>query len=375
MSRYWNLDRVMRFVLTSLGIGLSLFLVYYLRGVLFPFFAAFLLAYIVDPIVNWLQKKVKHRVIAVVIVLIAVILVLFGIGKFFIPQIVREVQTLGTLITRLFTDSEWSSRLNEILPANLLDSVRSMISWDKLAGAMQRLDFWSEVQSIASKVLPGAWGVLSYTGTIVVWFSSGAVIFMYLVFIMLDMHKLRSGALSMFPKRMRKDASLFAKETDKFMGNYFRAQALVALIVGILYAVGFGVMGLPMGVAFGLFSGALNMIPYMQLTTIPVALLLAVVYALNTGLPFWEVALIIGTIYLVVQVVEDFFLVPRIVGKSMDLPPVGILLSISVWGKLLGFLGLLVAIPFTCLCLVYVKKFHERTGALEEEKVEPPPEA
>ena len=214
MSRYWNLDRVMRFVLGSVAVGLSVFLVYYLRGVLFPFFAAFLLAYIVDPIVNWLQKKVKHRVNAVIIVLIAVLLILFGFGKFFIPQIVREVQTLGVLITRLFTDSEWSSRLNEILPANLLDSIRSMISWDKLASAMQRLDFWTEVQNIASKVLPGAWGVLSYTGTIVVWFSSAAIIFMYLVFIMLDMHKLRSGALGMFPKRMRKDASLFAKETD-----------------------------------------------------------------------------------------------------------------------------------------------------------------
>ena len=232
MSRYWNLDRVMRFVLWSLGIGLSVFLVYYLRGVLFPFFAAFLLAYIVDPIVNWIQKKVKHRIIAVAIVLVVVLLALFGFAKFFIPQIVQEVRTLGVLITRLFTDSEWSSRLNEILPANLLDSVRSMISWDKLASAMQRLDFWSEVQNIASKVLPGAWGVLSYTGTVVVWFSSAAVIFMYLVFLMLDMHKLRTGALAMFPKRMRKSASLFAKETDKFMGNTSVLRRWSALLSG-----------------------------------------------------------------------------------------------------------------------------------------------
>ena len=375
MSRYWNLDRVMRFVLTTLGVLVALGLVYYLRGVLFPFIAAFLIAYIVDPIVNKLQKLVKKRVIAVIIVLLAFALILFGVGKIFIPQIVREVQTLGTLIARMFTDSEWSSRLNEFLPANLWETVREMISWDKLAAAMQHMDFWSEVQSIASKVLPGAWGVLSYTGTVAVWFSSAAIIFMYLVFIMLDMHKIRLGVLNAFPHRLRRQASLFAADTDKFMGNYFRAQALVALIVGILYAIGFGVMGLPMGVAFGLFSGALNMIPYMQLTTIPLALLLAVVHALNTGLPFWEVAIIIGSIYLVVQVIEDFFLVPRIVGGSMDLPPVGILLSLSIWGKLLGFLGLLVAIPFTCICLVYLKRFHEKTAESEANEVEPPPEA
>lgn len=375
MSRYWNLDRVMRFVLCSLGVVVALSLVYYLRGVLFPFIAAFLIAYIVDPIVNKLQKVVKKRVIAVIIVLLAFALILFGVGKVFIPQIVHEVQTLGTLIARMFTDSEWSSRLNNVLPANLWETVRSMVSWDKLAAAMQHMDFWSEVQNIASKVLPGAWGVLSYTGSVVVWFSSAAIIFMYLVFIMLDMHKLRNGVLLTFPKRFRKQASLFASETDKFMGNYFRAQALVALLVGILYAIAFGIMGLPMGVAFGLFSGALNMIPYMQLTTIPLALLLAVVHALNTGLPFWEVAIIIASIYLVIQVIEDFFLVPHIVGKSMDLPPVGILLSLSIWGKLLGFLGLLVAIPFTCICLVYLKKFHEISEAANASEVEPPPEA
>lgn len=375
MSKHWTLDRVMRFILWTVGLGISLALVYYLRGVLFPFFAAFLIAYIVDPIVNKLQTLVKKRVIAVVIVLLAFALILFGVGKLFIPQIVHEVRTLGVLIARMFTDSEWSSRLNEFLPANLWETVREMVSWDKLAAAMQHMDFWSEVQSIASKVLPGAWGVLSYTGTVAVWFSSAAIIFMYLVFIMLDMHKIRNGILNAFPVRFRRKASLFAMDTDKFMGNYFRAQALVALIVGILYAIGFGVMGLPMGVAFGLFSGALNMIPYMQLTTIPLALLLAVVHALNTGLPFWEVALIIGSIYLVVQVIEDFFLVPRIVGGSMDLPPVGILLSLSIWGKLLGFLGLLVAIPFTCICLVYLKRFHEHTAEVESTEVGPPPEA
>lgn len=375
MTKYWNLDRVMRFVLWSLGIVASLCLVYYLRGVLFPFFAAFLIAYIVDPIVNKLQKLVKRRIVAVIIVLLAFALILFGIGRLFIPQVVNEVRTLGTLIARMFTDSEWSSRLNEILPANLWETIKSMVSWDKLAAAMQHMDFWSEVQSIAAKVLPGAWGVLSYTGTVAVWFSSAAIIFMYLVFIMLDMHKIRLGVLNAFPHRFRRKASLFAADTDKFMGNYFRAQALVALIVGILYAIGFGVMGLPMGVAFGLFSGALNMIPYMQLTTIPLALLLAVVHGLNTGLPFWEVAIIIGSIYLVVQVIEDFFLVPRIVGGSMDLPPVGILLSLSIWGKLLGFLGLLVAIPFTCICLVYLKRFHDKTAEASAAEVGPAPEA
>ncbi|WP_290744856.1 AI-2E family transporter [Fibrobacter sp. UBA4309] len=365
----------MHFILIVLGTVVALLLVNYLRGVLFPFFAAFLMAYIADPLVTKLTVKVKHRIIAVLIVLLGAILVIGGCLRVFVPMVVSEVRNLGVLISKMFNDSEWSARIANLMPGDLYQTIRGMISWEQLAGAMQSLDFWNEVQNVASKVLPGAWGVLSYTGSIFLWFSGAAIIFMYLVFIMLDMPKLRKGVLNLVPTRLKRDASSFAHETDKFMGTYFRAQSLVALTVGILYAIAFGVMGLPMGVAFGLFSGALNMIPYMQLTTIPLALLLALAYSLNTGMPFWEVALIIGVIYLVIQVIEDFFLVPRIVGKSMNLPPVGILLSISIWGKLLGFLGLLVAIPFTCLCLVYIEKLQQRAREARTTKAGPPSEA
>lgn len=360
-------------ILVLFTVGVSL--VYYLRGVLFPFFAAFLIAYIVDPIVNSLQKKVKHRIIAVIIVLLVAGLAIAGALRLFIPLVIDEVRNLGVLIAKMFNDSEWSSRIETLMPGGLYETIHSLVSWDQLAVSMQHLDFWREVQNVAGKVLPGAWGVLSYTGTVVLWFSGAAVIFMYLVFIMLDMPKLRRGLYSLVPERFQDNAISFAKETDRFMGTYFRAQSLVALTVGTLYAIGFGIMGLPMGVAFGLFSGALNMIPYLQLTTIPLALVLAVVHALNTGMPFWEVALIICSIYLVVQVIQDFFLVPHIVGGSMNLPPVGILLSLSIWGKLLGFLGLLVAIPFTCLCLVYLKKLPKNRFDDDLDSPEPPPEA
>lgn len=375
MIKHWNLDKVMHFLKILVLFTVGMLLIYYLRGVLFPFFAAFLIAYIVDPIVNRLQKTVKHRIIAVIIVLLVAGLAIAGALRLFIPLVIGEVQNLGVLIAKVFNDSEWAARIEKLMPGGLYETIQSLISWEQLSASMQHLDFWKEVQNIAGKVLPGAWGVLSYTGTIVLWFSGAAVIFMYLVFIMLDMPKLRRGLYSLVPERFQDNAISFAKETDRFMGTYFRAQSLVALTVGTLYAIGFGIMGLPMGVAFGLFSGALNMIPYLQLTTIPLALVLAVVHALNTGMPFWEVALIICSIYLVVQVIQDFFLVPHIVGGSMNLPPVGILLSLSIWGKLLGFLGLLVAIPFTCLCLVYLQKLPKNRFDDDLDMPEPPPEA
>ena len=375
IKRAWTIDRVMRFLFMATGLGILLWILNYLSAVLVPFFAAFLVAYIFDPLVCKIQNKVEYRIVAVAIVLSVMILVVGGALWIFIPMVVGEVRHLGVLIQKLFSDSTWMERLSAFIPQDLWCEFKSLISWDKVAEAMQSLDFWNAAQSVAGKILPSAWGVLTKTSSLVMWLSGVGLIFMYLVFIMLDMPKLREGVRNLFPRRYKEDASEFAQEMDRFMGNYFRAQSFVALSVGILYAIGFGAIGLPMGVAFGLFSGALNMVPYLQLTTIPLALLLAVVYALEKGMPFWEVAIIVLGIYLLVQLIQDLFLVPKIVGSSMNLPPVGILLSLSIWGKLLGFLGLIVAIPFTCLCLVYLEKIQKRADAIVESDVEPPPEA
>ena len=375
IKRIWTIDRVMRLLFMATGLGILLWILNYLSTVLAPFFAAFLMAYIFDPLVCKIQNKVKYRVVAVAIVISMMVLVIGGAMWIFIPMVVGEIRHLGALIQKLFSDSTWMERLSAFVPQDLWREFRSLISWDKVAVAMQSLDFWNAAQSVAGKVLPSAWGVVTKTSSLVMWLSGVGLIFMYLVFIMLDMPKLRKGVKNLFPTRYKQGASEFAMEMDRFMGSYFRAQSFVALSVGILYAIGFGVIGLPMGVAFGLFSGALNMIPYLQLTTIPLALLLAVVYALEKGMPFWEVAIIVLVIYLVVQLIQDMILVPKIVGSSMNLPPVGILLSLSIWGKLLGFLGLIVAIPFTCLCLVYIEKIQKKADAIVESDVEPPPEA
>ena len=375
IKRIWTIDRVMRLLFMATGLGILLWILNYLSAVLAPFFAAFLMAYIFDPLVCKIQNKVKYRVVAVAIVISMMVLVIGGAMWIFIPMVVGEIRHLGVLIQKLFSDSTWMERLSAFVPQDLWREFRSLISWDKVAVAMQSLDFWNAAQSVAGKVLPSAWGVVTKTSSLVMWLSGVGLIFMYLVFIMLDMPKLRKGVKNLFPTRYKQGASEFAMEMDRFMGSYFRAQSFVALSVGILYAIGFGVVGLPMGVAFGLFSGALNMIPYLQLTTIPLALLLAVVYALEKGMPFWEVAIIVLVIYLVVQLIQDMILVPKIVGSSMNLPPVGILLSLSIWGKLLGFLGLIVAIPFTCLCLVYIEKIQKKADAIVESDVEPPPEA
>lgn len=375
MRRAWTVDRIMQNLIVVLAIGAILWGLNYMSGVLTPFFAAFLLAYILDPLVTKLQKKVRHRIIAVIIVIVGFFAVVLGAGYVFIPMVVGEVRHLGVLIPKMFSDSTWVSRISSVMPGDLWTSIKGMISWDKVAAYMRSIDFWKSVQSVANNILPSAWGLLAKGSNVVAWISGTALVCMYLIFIMLDMPKILHAIVSLFPNKYRGGLSDFSKEVDKFMGSYFRAQSLVALCVGILFAISFALVGLPMGVAFGLLIGVLNMVPYLQLTSIPLAFLLAVVHALETGMPFWEVCLIVTFIYLLIQVIQDFILVPKIVGGSMNLPPVGILLSISIWGKLLGFLGLIVAIPFTCICLVYVDKIQKKAEAVVDEITGPGPEA
>ncbi|MCF0223610.1 MAG: AI-2E family transporter [Fibrobacter sp.] len=359
MIKIWTLDKVMKATGIVLGAVVLLSVLYYLRDVLTPFFTAFMLAYIMDPLVCRVQKLVKHRIIAIVIVLLVAFSLVAGILWFLVPMVVEEMRHLGDLVPKIFNDSVWKERISSILPAEIWSLLQEEISWNTVASTLKEADAWHTVQSAAEKVLPGALGFLTKGSHFLLWFSGLFLVFMYLVFSMLDMPKIRKTVLGMTPRRFTNGLRGFGKDVDRFMGNYFRAQSLVALCVGVLYAVGFAIMGLPMGIAFGLVSGALNMVPYLQLATIPIALLLAVVFALERNMPFWEVALIVLAIYGVVQVIQDLFLVPKIVGSSMNLPPVGILLSLSIWGKLLGFLGLVVAIPFTCICIVYFKKIQQ----------------
>ncbi len=141
------------------------------------------------------------------------------------------------------------------------------------------------------------------------------------------------------------------------MNHYFRGQALVAFIVGIMFCIGFSIIGLPMAVLLGLFIGLLNMVPYLQLISLVPATLLCLVYSVDTDVDFWHIWWSCMAVYIIVQLIQDFFLTPKIMGKAMGLNPAIILLSLSVWGTLLGFIGLIIALPLTTLLMAYYDNY------------------
>lgn len=141
------------------------------------------------------------------------------------------------------------------------------------------------------------------------------------------------------------------------MNRYFRGQAFVALCVGILFSIGFLIIDFPLAIGLGLFIGALNLVPYLQIIGFIPTIVLAILKAADTGGNFWIIIASALAVFIIVQVIQDGFIVPRVMGKITGLNPAIILLSLSIWGSLMGMLGMIIALPLTTLMLSYYQRF------------------
>jgi predicted PurR-regulated permease PerM len=148
------------------------------------------------------------------------------------------------------------------------------------------------------------------------------------------------------------------------MNNYFRGQLLIATLVGVLFAIGFTIINLPVAIGLGLFIGLLNIVPYLQIIGIVPTTILVLLKSAETGQNFWVILLSAFIVFCVVQSIQDLILTPKIMGKAMRLNPAVILLSLSIWGTLLGFIGLIIALPLTSLLLSYYKRYVVKEGSL-----------
>ena len=329
----------------------------YLGDVLIPFAVALLLAYLADPLVRLAQRKIPNRFAAVFLCLLGLVCLTVLVAWLLVPAVVREMADLGRLLSRLAEDANLANRAASVLPPDLWREIKSYASEEEVRGFLQSGDSWRMAGTALRKILPGAWGVVSGLGGFVAALAGLAAVGLYFVFLLLDFHKVRGGWSALVPPAHRDRVVAFAREFDAAMSRYFRAQALVAAIVGVLFAIGFTLVGLPMGILLGLFIGLLNMVPYLQLVGLVPAGLLAVMHGLESGGDIWIILAHTGLVFVVAQAVQDVLLVPRIMGRVTGLSPAFILLALAVWGKLLGLLGLLIAIPATCLCLAWYRRY------------------
>jgi predicted PurR-regulated permease PerM len=361
MESTYTLDRIFRIFIFLVFAAIGIFTLQFLAEVLIPFFVAFLVAYIVNPLVEKIQRKLKNRVVAVLISLLSIIIVLFIIVFSLVPLVGNEFKEVGILLQNIWQNPEWHQKLSEYIPSELVFQLKNYLKEQDWIIWIQNKEFWSIFQKAATFVIPKAAGVFSGVINGLMALLGVIIIILYLVFMLIDYEQFRKECRSMIPTQWQKDLFEFWNQFDFYMSKYFRAQAMVAGIVGVLFALGFSFISLPMAIILGCFVGLLNMVPYLQILALPLALFLGLVQALSNGEN--PTLMIIGVlaIFAVVQLIQDAYLTPKFMGKVTGFSPAIILLSISFWGKILGFLGLIVAIPLTCLVFAYYQKIKTKS--------------
>jgi predicted PurR-regulated permease PerM len=349
VPRPFTFDRVVRILFSIAALLAAVWLIDILKSVLLPFLIAWLVAYLLEPFVQYNKRLLRAhgRWLPIVMTLFETILVLCAIGVFIVPSVVREMHQVADFIVR-YADA--GSDIPFIPPA-VHAFLQQNIDFREIAGLLTREDL-GNIADFAGRVISGSFGFLM---SVFNWF----ITLLYIVFIMLDYERLLRGARHLVPPKYRDTFFKIGSDIKSSMNHYFRGQALVAFIVGILFCIGLAIVGLPMAVVMGLFIGLLNMVPYLQLISLIPTTLLCLVSSVDTGVDFWQLWWSCMAVYIIVQCIQDLILTPRIMGKAMGLNPAVILLSLSVWGTLLGFIGLIVALPLTTLLLSYYNIYIE----------------
>ena len=344
-------DSFIRGVLSGVVIIAILYLLNRLSGVLLPFFIAWLIAYLTYPMVVFYQNRLRlrSRVLSILAVMLTLV-VLGGIAfSFFVPPMIEECAKLKELIEIYLIED----RNHAAIPETVSEFIRKNIDFNWLQNNITTDNIVSAIQ----KLLPKVWTLLSTSYNIILAIFTLFIIILYLFFILLDYEQIANGSITLHPKKYQGRARRLTTDIKTSMNRYFRGQALVAFCVGILFSIGFLIIDFPLAIGLGLFIGLLNMVPYLQIIGFIPTILLALLKAADTGESFWWTLGLALVVFAVVQAIQDMILVPKIMGKITGLNPAIILLSLSIWGSLMGMLGMIIALPGTTLLLSYYQRY------------------
>jgi predicted PurR-regulated permease PerM len=351
-------DKFIRWTLVTLLIFAVLYVVNYLSSVLLPFFIAWLLAYLVYPVVRFVQYKlhVKVRAIAIIITLILLILVIGGIVYLIIPPMIEQFQKLGDVATRYLHQTTHTNNIGAVIQQWLQNNQKEVDHF------FRSKDF----SDVVKTAMPKVFSVLGQTASIVMSIIASFITLLYMFFILLDYEYLTTNWIRIFPEKNRPFWKELMGDVERELNNYIRGQGLVALCMGVMFCVGFTIIGFPMAIGLGILIGILDLVPYLHTFALIPTAFLALLKAADTGQNFWSIFLLAVLVFVVVQIISDMVVTPKIMGKAMGLNPAILLLSLSVWGALLGFIGLIIALPLTTLIIAYWQRYITKEHKNEE---------
>lgn len=317
------------------GLLIAGWLVWLLGPVLTPFFISVLIAYMVNPIVGWLEDKKMRRDLAVSLVFLLAFLLLVVVLLIVIPVLIREV-------------ADFLGRLPGYLDAfqqNALPWIEAQLgieinlqSFDVERARKLIQDYFSNIAGAAGNVL----SVMTQSGgRFLVWISSMVLIPLVTFYLLRDWRLLMDTLRDILPRNIEPTAVRLTEDCDEALGGFLRGQLMVMISLGLVYAIGLWIVGLNNAIAIGLIAGLVSFVPYLGAI---IGVLLAGTTAVIQDFSFLFL-LSVGIVFVVGQLIESFVLTPKLVGDRIGLHPVLVIFAVMAGGQLFGFAGVLLALP------------------------------
>ena len=360
MQEKITFDKFIRWAGVAALVILVLLAIDHLSSVLLPFAIAWLIAYLLYPVVKFVQYRlhVPTRALSIVVTMIVVIAVVGLVVWLIIPPMIEQFQKLGSLVTKYIHAEAHIDSIPSAIQQWMQENQREIERF------FRSKDFTEGLQ----KAMPQVFSVLGQTASVVISIVASLITLLYMFFILLDYEYLTENWIKIFPKKSRPFWRELMGDVERELNNYIRGQSLVALTMGILFCIGFTIIDFPMAIGLGILIGIMDLVPYLHTFALIPTALLALLKAADTGQNFWLILLAAVAVFAIVQVIIDMIVTPKIMGKAMRLNPAILLLSLSVWGALLGFIGLIIALPLTTLLIAYYQRYVTKEQQ-EEEKL------
>jgi predicted PurR-regulated permease PerM len=331
----------------AVAVALGVALLWLLKSALTPLVSAFALAYFLDPLIDRFEARRVPRPIAIFFLVVVSVVVAFMTAFFVIPKLSQEIGDLGERLPGYLDDALVAivPRVETWFGISLPSSIREAL--DALQSGGVSIPFATLGQMIERTAA-------SITGTLGA--LVGLVVIPFIAYYALaEFDRIRTGLMKLVPVPYQDAVATKLAAINDLIAGFIRGQLIVCALLGALYAIGFSIIGIDLALMIGLISGLLAIIPYVGGAVALTAA--AAMCLLQFGID-QHLALVVGW-YALVQTLEGLVLTPRIVGHTVGIHPVTVIVGLLIGGDLLGFLGLLVAVPTTAVVQVFVKDLLE----------------
>lgn len=334
-----------RLLWVAAAIVVFLLLFISLKPILMPFVLAAFFAYLLDPVTDRLENKM-NRTVAVSLVFLLLTLITTIFLLLVVPMLVEQ---LAHFVQRIPDVLVWMQE--SILPyvrektgveleGIPLNDIRQLVS-----------QYWQQVSGVAGDVLKTA---TSSTVSVVLVVVNLMLVPVVTFYLLRDWDKLIAAIRDLVPSRVQPKTVELAKECDDVLSAFIHGQLLVMLALGTIYAIGLAIVGVDLALFLGALAGLASVVPYLGVIVGIVAATVAAWMQFQEFMPLVWVALVFG----IGQVLESVVLTPLLVGDKIGLHPVAVIFAIMAGGQLAGFVGVLVALPFAAVMMVFVRHLH-----------------